>query len=580
MDPIEVPEDLSELDVEGLESLATELADRASSFADIDPDELNDSQLDEVEAIADLTEAVTAELSARRTALAARRSRATNAAARLSSATVELADATVVEEPEVEDPEEDQAFSVEDELGDVDGPADPAPAPDGAVVASGRVVGRKLTEGLTARRPAAARPKARSEALMVASSHLADVPGFREGQAFASPAEVAAAITQKRLRMGDAPEGTRQKLILASGRKELAFAVGHDAGQNLAMFGRMQAEHTKIVESGFSQDALVASGGCCAPFTPLYEFFRTAVPATPIEDSLPTAEAPRGGIRFIPGTDWRDAAAGVGVYTCADGLEDDPVVEKPVVHVVCPDVEDAETYAVTQAVSFDNLQYRVFPELVESFQADLAVAFANRKEVGYMTAIDSASTAVTATGTLGAVRTTFEALTRGAVQYRARHAMDPQATLPVYLEAWVRDALAQDALFDASHGVESLSAAYRYVDDGFRVRNLQPIYWRNLANGAGTIALAQGAGALNAWPTTIVARYHAPGTFTRLDGASLDVGLYRDSALNRTNDLEMFMEEWLGIAFTGAEGVKLTITTSVTGVAPVTTLLDCDCDGS
>ena len=57
----------------------------------------------------------------------------------------------------------------------------------------------------------------------------------------------------------------------------------------------------------------------------------------------------------------------------------------------------------------------------------------------------------------------------------------------------------------------------------------------------------------------------APGAVVKLDGGTLDLGLVRDSVLNGTNDLQIFMEEWLGLCNRGIELWELNITGLGTG---------------
>ena len=80
------------------------------------------------------------------------------------------------------------------------------------------------------------------------------------------------------------------------------------------------------------------------------------------------------------------------------------------------------------------------------------------------------------------------------------------------------------------------------------------------ATGAGmAFDTAQGAGAINDWPNTALVYLFSPGTFVRMDGGTLDVGIVRDSTLNRRNDLQMFMEEWTGVVKLCPDSVRLTI---------------------
>ena len=62
---------------------------------------------------------------------------------------------------------------------------------------------------------------------------------------------------------------------------------------------------------------------------------------------------------------------------------------------------------------------------------------------------------------------------------------------------------------------------------------------------------------LNSLPTEISGYLFAPGTFIRLDHGTLDLGLVRDSVLNRSNDLHLFAEQWTKVCKVGYESVKL-----------------------
>jgi hypothetical protein len=67
----------------------------------------------------------------------------------------------------------------------------------------------------------------------------------------------------------------------------------------------------------------------------------------------------------------------------------------------------------------------------------------------------------------------------------------------------------------------------------------------------------------------------APGTYVRLDGGTLDVGIVRDSILNGTNDLQIFSEQWVQVCQVGLESLRLEITLCPdgTGPEPVTPLV-------
>ena len=83
----------------------------------------------------------------------------------------------------------------------------------------------------------------------------------------------------------------------------------------------------------------------------------------------------------------------------------------------------------------------------------------------------------------------------------------------------------------------------------------------------GTVFGSQGATALLEFPDSFVWYLFAEGTFLFLDGGTLDLGIIRDSTLVGTNDYKMFVETFEGVAKVGVEGIKVTSTISVNGVA-------------
>jgi hypothetical protein len=78
---------------------------------------------------------------------------------------------------------------------------------------------------------------------------------------------------------------------------------------------------------------------------------------------------------------------------------------------------------------------------------------------------------------------------------------------------------------------------------------------------------AQGVTALVEFTDSFSWYLFAEGTFLFLDGGSLDLGIIRDSSLVGTNDYKMFIETFEGVAKVGIEGLVVTSTISVNGVA-------------
>ena len=403
------------------------------------------------------------------------------------------------------------------------------------------------------------------------------VPGLSEGTAL-DRMELATAITKKRHGMNNASAGTYERVVLATAQSNLPNKVAGGAEENFSVFDTVR---TNWALQSQERTSLVASGGNCAPLPPSYEFFRLAEQINPVEQALPTVEAPRGGIRFITPPDWTDALAGVRVTTEAEdaagyGDASGLTAPKPCVHVDCPPIEECRVDAVTQCVEFGNLNYRVFPEQVAAFLEDLAVAFTSTKEIFYLDAIDATSTAVTAAPAYGATRGVTQTILAAAANYRRRQHMGINSVLTLMLPSWVVEFIKVDMVNDHALGLNFINAGESEVTAWLASNNLDVVWYYDSATGAGqAFNGAQGAGAINEFPTSVVGYMFAPGTYVRLDGGTLDVGIVRDSILNGTNDLQIFSEQWVQVCQVGLESLRLEITLCPdgTGPEPVTPLV-------
>lgn len=529
MDPNSFPEDLSNLSDDDLQTLHDQVV--ADGAAAGEAEELTDDSVARLEALATQLDAVLAEQSKRTEAAAERAARRDAAAQKFN-------------QPEPGDHAEEAPVE------------DAAPvAQEPALVAAPNPV---RPDALAARRPAANAPSVRRPSeFMQASGHAVGLP---EGHRFATSIEVAEALTRKRSAFGVVPQGTREFLSIATGAKEgITHVVGHDAVENFAVLRDVQA----------GAQALVASSGYIAPLTPLYDFFRLAEPQNPVEAGIPVVQAPRGGIRYIqPVAPTQASGALDGPY--AANADYSGANATNYATLSAPTVVERQVEAITQSVRFDNLQYKVFPEQVQAFMEDTAVLFQSKKEVYFLDYVDTNSTAATADFGYGAGRSLLRDWTLAAVAYRKRNRMRRDAMLTVVAPDWAMEAIRLDLALDAHAGLALWEISDAQVMAALRVRNLD-IVWHNDAPTSATTQkfdTAQAAGALRKWPTAVIAYFYAPGTFVRLDGGTLDVGLVRDSALNRTNDVEIFMEEWIGAAKLGLESVKLTSTIIVNGAGP------------
>lgn len=546
----EVPADISTLSDPDLAQLEGKVNARGGELASkAKKDGLTDDELAEAESLAAVSVEFETEKGSRATAAAEKSARATAALAKFSNAPDEGA----------EGDDGDEGAEGEGEEGTPDGGAEAASEGNSELA-----VGEEGTEvAKTARNfrgasPAFLRSKSQVQAPRKApdSEFMVATPFARdpEGTRYDSPAAVANALHKKRMAFGHIPTGTHEMISIATGVKgwgEGVATVGLDPRENLVSMRNVQ-------------EALVASGEFCTPQNQLYNFFRLAQPITDVENSLTTVQATRGGIRYITANCDIAGADCIGSYTYS-GLNpdsEDPDFEKPCCRVSCPEIDEVIVEAITQCTIFDNLQYRTFPELVENFMEDVAVQFALRKQRYYLDKIDAASTATTGIGSYGAVRALMYDWMIAAAAYRKRHHMPRGASLDLLAPDWAIDLIKADLFNDGDNGLDYLNVPDSAVIAGLNSRNLNVTWYYDdptsfMNQNPLTDAQAGSKADLNDFPAEVVSFMYAPGTFVKLDGGTLDLGLVRDSVLNKTNDFSMFMEEWLGFAQLGCESVRI-----------------------
>jgi hypothetical protein len=328
------------------------------------------------------------------------------------------------------------------------------------------------------------------------------------------------------------------------------------------------------------QDVLVASGGPCAPLMPTYNFFQCFSPQRPLEAFLPTVGAPRGGIRFIdpPGL---STEAGAAIDTKdSTALATTPGagwVDKNCSRVTCPTETEVTVAAVSWCVTFDNLNFRVFPEQVRDFLEQVQTMHTRAKEIYYLDRIDDLSTAAVdiATATApayGAVRSLYRELLTIGHNYRKRNNMSTDAVLDILLPDVVQEILAIDMTNDASVGMSVAAGPGGNLAEVLARKARLNIGWYYYDGTDGAFPSSEHNGVGTAWqdlPTVVRSYVYAPGSIVRLDAGTLDVGPVRDSALNRTNDVELFAEQWVEIANVGCEINAYDHTLCPDGTAPV-----------
>lgn len=365
------------------------------------------------------------------------------------------------------------------------------------------------------------------------------------------------------------PKGT-PGMIVAHAEAQFEVNLGMDAMANYATLNGQRNEF----------NALVASGGNCAIATPNYDVFNAAEEQSPVEGFVRTVGAPRGGVRYLAAPDWVAAQAGVAVTTeaqdAAGYTTQDPAGPTPpkvCVHFDCPSEVTCEVEAVSACASFGNLTYRTATELVEVLLDQLAVAQAQAKEISYLDSIEAGSTLLTDdVNPYGAVRSSVWTLANAAWAYRKRNMISRNMPLDVLAPDTMIPVLKADAVNDLHLGMNFVNVDQETLAaELFDALNLNVEFYYDFTTDMGASSAmqqAQGAGSLANFPLTFRAFMYAPGTWIRLDGGVLDVGIIRDTTNTTVNDLTIFSEEWVQMCKVGLESIAIDLELCPSGEGP------------
>lgn len=486
------------------------------------------------------TEAAVEQIEAARSIVAERAAEVEAAAARIAELAARAAG--TADEPAADD-------AADDAVAEAEVVADETVAEPALAAAAAPEAERRSARFALPARPAAAEPTAGE----TPRGHIAIVA---EGAGHALGARVdrrgvVDALARKRRSFSAIPEGVSEDVVVASIRA---------AYPSERILGDDPKRNWEQVEAVIGEDALVASGGLCAPVTPYYDLDILAQAMRPVRDALPSFNAERGGIRFMTPPKLSAVTTGVGYLTAAQDATGGTTATKTCQTIPCPAQLEVDVAIVYRCLKFGNLGARTFPEQVDNFVSLTEAAFARLAETKILDGIAAASTAVTASQVAGATSTLAGQIITAAAGMRSRNRMGRNRTIRVFLPEWAVDLLDVDlarAQFDRlEHNSGDVIAL-------LREKNIAVTTFVDGETTGSQVFGTQNAGALLGFPTSLIWYMFPEGSFVYLDGGTLDLGLVRDSVLNATNDFQIFAEGFENVAFLGVESLK--VTSSVCG---------------
>lgn len=297
------------------------------------------------------------------------------------------------------------------------------------------------------------------------------------------------------------------------------------------------------------QKALIASGGLCAPLTPLYDIPDLAVTDRPVRDALPSFQAERGGIS-VPSVSYiGDISTAITVIEEEGDAAGGTFATKSCQDLSCPSWTDVAIGIISHCREYGNLNARAWPEGIAHENAITMAAHARTAEARLLDRIKALSINVTGgAATLSAWSHFVYALTRTRASMRYLLRLDRNFRLRMLAPEWLPELLVQDqvsAQFDRFMALEEATA-------NLRMYGVEPTWYKDTpSTGTSQGFAAETASAIDDFPDDAQIALFPEGTFLHLDGGVLELGIVRDSTLNSTNDYQVFGETFENVARIG-----------------------------
>lgn len=543
----EIPENLSELDNDALETLRSELRDAVTA--------LRDSGDTSAEAMEN-ARAAKAAFDGIKALLAEREA----AEAELAGIADDLADDTEDEGEDEGDEESDDAEDEGDDLAD-DSEPEAVPAEDVEVVtASAKAPARRRPNAaaMADAAPATPAPPARTpdEQAQAWKSHMR-AKGYSAGDNFGSMTDLAEVMVDAYMNIRG---GTTDKIVVAELEGRFAEGAVIAPGAKLAPFDPHAPES-------------VTAGLDCVPREPVYDVGCASSTERPFANSLPNKQTARGGFSvysspMLADLTNGDGGDGTGIWTREDDANDSGSVKEACAIVPCGDTEDYDIYGVYRCITVRNLLQLTFPELVAAYLNKLGAAWARLAEVTLLdAAINSANvTDITAEAAddIGATVNLLDRLLQVACVYTEQERYADGLSWGVWLPRWVVTLVIRDMLHAPRYNptFEELVVTRGEIDRLFARAGFN-VHWTMDSASTWESIGTQAAGSLEELPTRVDMLIALEGNFQRLDKGVLTVGVTNRNPWDKDdmarNQFTMFWESYEGIYDAGCPSYTLSI---------------------
>lgn len=342
---------------------------------------------------------------------------------------------------------------------------------------------------------------------------------------------------------------------------EKTFEDGYDVSD---LSGLSRAQSWEAIMDLSGANALVASGGWCAPSEQLYGFFDLECARGSVL-SLPSFRANRGGVTWPISSPLPEVNTIDWIHT-----EDDDIAgyEKPCITIPCPTWDECRLGAHGVCVTAGNLMDRAFPENIRRYLNQVFIAHERDENLRRIAILVAGSVAKTIPASFAAASSLINAITLQAAGYRDKFRMCDGAMLEAVFPLWVRDAIRVDiARQEGTLSGEGRLPTNADVNAWFNASGISPQFVNDWQALDGTEL---------DWPTTVDFLMYAPGTWVMFDGGTLDLGVVRDSVLNSTNDFTAaWTESFWCIGMKGYESRVVTVPICPSGEIGERAPMDC-----
>lgn len=563
------PEDLTALDTEGLTAAEQAARTESADLRKIKPEDMTDTQVDRLEAIADFLDNVAAEGTRRETAAAERAARIQNANDRIEPVAEtdtegETPDEAPVDEPPAEEtPDEAPApDEAPDEAADLEGDTAEVEAPTAIAASAAR---RPASTVKRMRQPSNPTPKQEAPVSNVMSIVAAADIALEGGGHVSSGADLGAiggAAEAFIGRLGRFPQIAqkggydRQRVALIQ-REQAGFDGLH---VNDPQFGgdRYAALKAASKESRLEGGSLVAAGGWCAPSTNLYGMCADETLDGILD--LPTIGVDRGGINYTPGPDFQDIYTDAGFFqTEAQAIAGET---KNCTEVDCPDFTEIRLDAVGICVKSPLLTKSAYPELVARFLEGTVIANQHKINGRIITAMRTALGTAWAP-TLTDTPVAWSALT--AVEWvietqKQAYRLSDGESLEVIAPRWLRVQIRAD-FANRQGSTADIRVTNAMLNDHFADRGAA-IQWvlgyQEIASPTGTSFITI--------PATVELMVYKAGTFVKGTADVIALDAVYDAADLVTNVFTAaFVEDGVLLAKMCHGGKRITVPTGASG---------------